>query len=83
MFISQDIEYYTDFKTRTNLDIPFIQPNSFIELCTIINSCKLFIGNLSCPLTLAFACHKPHVVGFYDIRDDDHNRDMKYSQLMK
>ena len=83
MFISQDIEYYTDFKTRTNLDIPFIQPNSFIELCSIINSCKLFIGNLSCPLTLAFACHKPHVVGFYDIRDDDHNRDMKYSQLMK
>ena len=83
MFITQDIEYYTDFKYKTGLDIPLIHSNNFIEISTIINSCKLFIGNLSCPLTLAFACHKANVVGFSDTSDDIHNRDMKYSQLIK
>ena len=80
MFITQDINYYTDFKSRTTLDIPLIHSNSFIEMCTIINSCKLFIGNLSCPLTIAFACHKPNVVGFSDLIDDIHNKDINYSQ---
>ena len=80
MFITQDINYYTDFKSKTGLDIPLIHSNSFIEMCTIINSCKLFIGNLSCPLTIAFACHKPNVVGFSDLIDDIHNKDINYSQ---
>jgi ADP-heptose:LPS heptosyltransferase len=46
----------------------------------MINSCKLFIGNLSAPLTVAFACHKPNIVGFNSSIDDIHNKNMYLSQ---
>jgi hypothetical protein len=82
VFISQDIQSYNYFIEKTGLDIPFIQPKSFIEMCTIINSCKLFIGSLSSQLAISFACHKPNVVGFFDIPDDNHNKHMIYSQKM-
>lgn len=36
--------------------IAMYKPASFLELCSIIYSCKQFIGALSMPLTLAHAC---------------------------
>lgn len=36
--------------------IDVYRPTSFLELCSIIYSCKQFIGSLSMPLTLAHAC---------------------------
>jgi len=80
VFISQDVSHYNDFINRTKLDIPFYKAKTFLEMCTMINSCKLFIGNLSAPLTLAFACHKPNIVGFNSIIDDIHNKNMYLSQ---
>jgi hypothetical protein len=57
-FICLDYNEYNSFKTKTNLDIPVIHCTNLIDLLISINSCKLFIGNFSAPLTVAIALHK-------------------------
>ena len=57
-FICLDINEYTSFKAITNMDIPYIYCSNLKELIISINSCELFIGNFSAPLTIAIALHK-------------------------
>jgi len=52
------------FKSMVGADnANFYSPADLYELCIAINSCKLFIGNLSSPLAFAYAMHKKSVVG--------------------
>lgn len=79
LYISQSIDFYEDFMTRTSLskdDINFCQPSTFSEMCLMIHSCKLFIGNLSAPLAIAFAFHKEYIVAFSNTIDDIHNKNI-------
>ena len=64
-----DLNYFVN---RTGISIPTIyKPSSFEELCTIINSCKLFVGALSMPLTIAHATYANRVVGLCGNPNDD------------
>jgi hypothetical protein len=69
-FIGLDIHQYIFFIQHTHLDIPFIQCTTFYELTTRINSCKLFIGSLSGPLSIAHACHKDRIIGLNSSLED-------------
>ena len=78
-YMSQTVEFYDDFINRTGLskdEIELCQPTSFAEMCNMIDSCKLFIGNLSAPLAIAFAYHKEHITGFPGTLDDIHNKNL-------
>jgi len=66
VFIGSDIDQYNHFINETKLDIPFYLCNTFTELCILINSCKLYVGVLSGPLTLAHACHKDRIIALPD-----------------
>jgi hypothetical protein len=64
-----DLNYFTK---RTGISIPTIyKPGSFEELCEIINSCKLFVGALSMPLTIAHATYANRIVGLCGDPNDD------------
>ena len=63
---------YDIFVERTGVQIPHIYvPETFSEMCIAINSCKLFVGALSMPLTIAQACKVPHIIGYSGIPDVD------------
>lgn len=62
IFIGFEKDGYEDLKSK-NINIDYYCPTSLYEFAVAINSCKLFIGGISSPLTLAFACHKNCVVG--------------------
>lgn len=47
-------------------------PNNLYSLCVVINSCKLFIGNLSAPLAFAYAFHKQSIIGLSHTDDVHH-----------
>jgi hypothetical protein len=63
VFLSSDISQYEYFKKyiKNNIVIPFCKFKTFDELVTIINSCKLFIGGFSAPLSIANALHKDRI----------------------
>ena len=63
------------FEKTANISIEYHEFASFSELTTIINSCKLFVGSLSAPLSIAHALHKPRICGFYIC--DDSNADYR------
>ena len=63
VFISADSKQYEHFITKTGLTIPYIQINTFTELCTMISSCKLFIAALSAPLSVAHAIQCDRIIG--------------------
>jgi len=48
-------EEYNIFKEKTGLELQSYKYNNLYELITIINSCKLLIGNFSTPLAISFA----------------------------
>ena len=63
---------YDIFMERTGVHIPHVYvPETFAEMCVAINSCKLFVGALSMPLTIAQACKVPHIIGYSGIPDVD------------
>jgi hypothetical protein len=64
IFIGSDINQYNVFKSITSLDIKFHECNNFTELCIAIKSCKLFVGSLSAPLSIAHAVYKDRISGF-------------------
>ena len=74
IFISQEDSFYEDFINRTKSDISFYKIVNFTEMCILINSCKLFIGNLSSPLSISYACHKPNIVLFNESCESDNIR---------
>ncbi len=61
IFVAFDEEEYKHFIERTKIVLPFLKVNNFWELAIAINSCKLFIGNLSSPLTVAQAVDKERI----------------------
>lgn len=66
IFISFNENDYLKFLNKTNIFLQFHKVNSFEELCIAINSCKLFIGGLSSPLTIAHALFKERIIGLVD-----------------
>lgn len=64
IYISADESQYQHFVNMTGLNIQFYKFTTFIELCTIITSCKLFVGSLSAPLTIANAVHISRICGY-------------------
>lgn len=64
VFISSDKSHFEFFMKYINNDrvILYYEFKSFDELVTIINSCKLFIGGFSAPLSIAHALHKDRII---------------------
>lgn len=61
IFIAFDDEEYKHFTEKTNIVMPYVRVKNFWELAIAVNSCKLFIGNLSSPLTIAQAVNKDRI----------------------
>ena len=66
IFLSKSEEQYNYFCQRTGLKIPFYSVDDFETLCTIINSCKLFVGSRSAPLAIAHALFVNQIVGCHN-----------------
>lgn len=71
VFIGSDINQYNFFVQKTSLPIRYIKINNFLELCTYIKSCKLFVGGLSAPLAIAHAVNKNRICGKCDVLCDN------------
>jgi hypothetical protein len=66
IYVSFNSTEYDGFKARTGItEITRYTPGSLMELAIIINSCKLFIGSLSAPLSIAHAIYKPRIMGLF------------------
>ena len=65
VYVSIFKKEYDNFINNTNIIINYYSPNSLMELCIILNSCKKFIGSLSAPLSIATSLHKNCVYGKY------------------
>lgn len=70
MFVGFEKSEHDHFVTRTNFPVGFYCPSSLFEFCVIIASCRLFIGSLSAPLSLAFGLHAPLEIGFFGKKDN-------------
>jgi ADP-heptose:LPS heptosyltransferase len=71
VFLTMEENDFAFFVEKTGINIPTVfVPPSFEELCVVINSCKLFVGALSMPLTIAHACQVPRIIGFSGGNDD-------------
>lgn len=82
-FVGNSEHDYQDFVNRTNRPISFHQPATFLEMCTIINSCFLFVGSMSTPMCIAYSLHKRCVVGCHHLetlfmRLNKHNKYIRY-----
>lgn len=64
------VNQYLYFTKTTGINVQFLECNTFDKLCSAISSCKLFIGSLSGPLSLAHACHKDRIIGLNDDNND-------------
>ena len=63
LFISASTKEYEYFTEKTGLQVEYKQTETFHDLCSIISSCKLFIGSLSAPMAIAHATHTKRVIG--------------------
>ncbi len=59
LFIGFQAEEYQTFLDKTQCSIPFYHCKDISAMVHAIQSCKQFIGNLSSPLAIAYALHKP------------------------
>ena len=66
IFISTDKNQHNFFENNTGIRIHYYEFKSFLDLVTIISSCKLFIGSQSAPLALANALHKERICGLHN-----------------
>ena len=64
------VNQYLYFTKATGINVQFLECNTFDKLCTAISSCKLFMGSLSGPLSLAHACHKDRIIGLNNDNND-------------
>jgi hypothetical protein len=62
LFISSNKKEHEFFEAQTGIAIEYYEFKNFLELTTIINSCKLFIGSLSGPFCIANAMHKKRIL---------------------
>jgi hypothetical protein len=74
VFLAMEETDHAFFVEKTGVFIPCVYtPPSFEDLCIAIHSCKLFVGALSMPLTIAHACRVPRIIGFSGGHDDYFN----------
>ena len=59
IYVTQNEKEYYHFTSHVGLNIPLYTPSTLYEYWIIIHSCKKYIGNLSSPLAVAIALHKP------------------------
>jgi hypothetical protein len=83
IYISSDIHEYNIFCQKTNLQIEYYNITDFAELCSAIGSCKLFVGNLSAPLSIAHALNTNRICALVGGWDDplNYNLDKIWSTL--
>lgn len=65
VFVGFDPVDYQDFVKRTGLKVRFHKPTSIHDFCIIINSCEMFVGSLSAPLSFAFGLHARLKIGYF------------------
>ena len=75
-FICNNISQYENFKQNiyndTNIKLLLVQ--NVDEMVEYIYNCKFFIGNLSAPLAIAYACHKKCYTIFSNTSIDDNHQ---------
>jgi len=59
LFIGFQVEEYQSFLDKTQCSIPFYHCKDIFSMTHAIQSCAQFVGNLSSPLAIAYALHKP------------------------
>lgn len=73
VFISADINQYRFFCEKTQLTVEYCNITDFSELCSAISSCKLFVGNLSAPLSIAHSVNVNRICALFGGWDDPLN----------
>jgi hypothetical protein len=74
IFIAFDKKDYDIFTERSGINIEYYKPTTFIEVCTIIKSCRLLVAGMSAFLCIGHATHVPRIIGLCDsIGDNKHN----------
>jgi hypothetical protein len=75
-FIYTDLNQYENFPSKNLVQPLYI--NSLQNLFEIINSCKLFCGNLSAPMAIAYSLMKNIVCEFGHRDADSYRNEIKY-----
>ena len=76
IFVTSTISEYEYFKNTTGIHLEYICFDKLYDLYIAINSCKLFIGNLSSPLTIAQGVMKPRIYILNSNYNDNDNMHM-------
>ena len=82
IFMSFNQSDYFTFLDRTHLTLEYYPPSSLYEFIQAIASCKLFVGELSAPLSIAFACHTQSIVPYVE-GDGDSIHNYKFNLFWK
>lgn len=81
LYVCFDKKQHEHFQHQTSIEIRCHELKSLHELFVILHSCKLFVGSLSAPLSVALSMHTPTLIGFVGSTTNhpDYNifRDMK------
>lgn len=81
-FISFDENDYSQFEWKKNIN--FIKVENLIQWFTIINSCALYVGNLTGPTVIAHGLNKLRIIELPNVVDAYHwIGEEKYSTNMK
>jgi hypothetical protein len=75
-FLYTDVNQYINFPHKNLVQPLYI--NSIQNLFEIINSCKLFCGNLSAPMAIAYALMKNIICEFGYVDTDSYRDEVKY-----
>jgi hypothetical protein len=82
VFIGFEKDGYEDL-IKKGISIEYYCPSSLYEFAIAINSCELFIGGYSSPLTIAFACKKLLIIGENDnSADNTFFKDIPYLNIV-
>jgi hypothetical protein len=78
IFISSSKSEHEDFENKTQCSTEYYKFTNFEELSSIINSCKLYAGSPSAPLSIAHSLHKERICGLISpcAEDGDDNRNL-------
>ena len=60
-FLAPAKSNYDDFVERTGISLPLVVVDTFAEMVSAIQGCKLFVSTLSAPLSVADALHKRRI----------------------
>jgi hypothetical protein len=71
LFISSTKSEHQYFENKTQCYIGYYEFKNFLDLTTIINSCKLYVGSLSAPLAIAHSIHKERICGLQHCHTED------------